>query len=79
MIEIGAYDAKTKLAELLRQVQGGERIMITKHHVPVAMLVPPPEAVSQSTEEVIQALLLFSKGKFLKGFSLKEMIQEGRE
>ena len=38
---IGAYEAKTHLPRLLDEVEKGERITITKHGVPVAVLVPP--------------------------------------
>jgi prevent-host-death family protein len=40
MTEIGAYDAKTHLPELLGRVQKGERFTITKHGRPVAELLP---------------------------------------
>ena len=40
MAEIGAYEAKTRLAELLGRVERGERIVITRHGRPVAQLVP---------------------------------------
>ena len=40
MTKIGAYEAKTKLPELLKRVMKGERITITKHGVPVAKLQP---------------------------------------
>ncbi len=39
MDEIGAYEAKTRLAQLLRRVSRGERFTITKHGVPIALLV----------------------------------------
>ena len=40
MPEIGAYQAKTHLPELLERVQKGERFVITRHGQPVAELVP---------------------------------------
>jgi prevent-host-death family protein len=40
MSEVGAYEAKTHLSELLERVQKGERFVITKHGRPVAELVP---------------------------------------
>lgn len=40
MTEIGAYDAKTHLPELLERVQQVERFTITKHGRPVAELLP---------------------------------------
>lgn len=40
MAEIGAYQAKTHLPQLLERVQKGERFVITRHGQPVAELVP---------------------------------------
>ncbi|HKE26428.1 MAG TPA: type II toxin-antitoxin system prevent-host-death family antitoxin [Bryobacteraceae bacterium] len=40
MREIGAFEAKNKLAALLDQVEKGEEIVITRHGRPVARLVP---------------------------------------
>ena len=37
---VGAYEAKTHLAELLDRVQRGEQIVITRHGKPIARLVP---------------------------------------
>jgi len=37
---VGAFAAKTHLAELLGRVEAGELITITKHGRPVARLVP---------------------------------------
>jgi prevent-host-death family protein len=39
-VSIGAYDAKTRLSELLDRVERGEQIVITRHGKPVARLVP---------------------------------------
>jgi len=37
---VGAYEAKTRLADLLDRVQRGEEIVITRHGKPIARLVP---------------------------------------
>jgi prevent-host-death family protein len=37
---VGAYDAKTRLSELLDRVEKGEQIVITRHGKPVARLIP---------------------------------------
>ncbi len=39
---IGAYDAKTRLAQLLDRVAAGEQFVITRHGRPVARLIPEP-------------------------------------
>jgi prevent-host-death family protein len=40
MATVGAFEAKTKLSELLDRVQRGEEIVITRHGKPAARLVP---------------------------------------
>ena len=41
MVSVGAYEAKTNLSKLLERVIRGEKITITKHGVPLAVLQPP--------------------------------------
>ena len=40
MTTVTAYEAKTHLPRLLKAVEGGERIVITRYGKPVAELVP---------------------------------------
>ena len=40
MATVGAFEAKTKLSELLDMVERGEEVTITRHGEPVAKLVP---------------------------------------
>jgi len=53
MAIIGAFDAKTHLSALLDRVAKGERITITRHGVPAAMLVPAGDAGQKLTHEEI--------------------------
>ena len=78
MRTVGAYEAKTHLPRLLKEVMGGETITITRHGVPVARLVPAPEADRRSTSEVIAAIRQFRRGKSLGGAGVRELIDEGR-
>ena len=41
MTEVGAFEAKNKLSELLDRVEKGERVLITRRGKPVAELIPP--------------------------------------
>ena len=41
-MEVSVADAKNHLSELLRSVDEGERVVITRNGKPVAQLVPPP-------------------------------------
>ena len=56
MTTVGSFEAKTHLPQLLERVSRGERITITKHGRPVAMLVPPP-AEKADVEETVRKLL----------------------
>ena len=78
MQEIGSYEAKTHLPSLLNRVAKGERIVITKHGSPVAMLVPFLAQVNPETKAVINQIREFRKHLKLNGLSLKDMIKEGR-
>lgn len=78
MRTIGSYEAKTHLPRLLDEVAGGEEITITKHGVPVAVLVPPPGGKRRDTREVIEELKKFRKGKKLGGLKIRDLVEEGR-
>jgi prevent-host-death family protein len=41
-MDVSIADAKNRLPELVRAVEGGEVIVITRHGKPVAQLAPPP-------------------------------------
>ena len=78
MQTVGAYEAKTHLAELLDQVAKGERITITRHGTPVAILVPVADADRPDPGDTIEALRRFRRGVTLGGLSLRDLIEEGR-
>lgn len=56
MREYGVYEAKTKLPDLIKQVQQGERVTITNRGEPVADLVPSASRATQQTKVAIAAI-----------------------
>ncbi|MHB8093280.1 MAG: type II toxin-antitoxin system Phd/YefM family antitoxin [Syntrophales bacterium] len=78
MDSIGAYEAKTHLPKLLARVIKGEKITITKHGVPLAVLQPPPSSRKAEARQVIAEMRQFRDRHTLDGLSLREMIEEGR-
>ena len=78
MRTIGAYEAKTHLPRLLDDVEKGERITITKHGRPVAILVPPDAAPIHDVDAVMARFREFRKGNRLNGLSIRDLIDEGR-
>ncbi len=77
MTEIGAYEAKTHLSELLARVAKGEQIVITKHGSPIAYLMPAGQRKTEASE-VIHEIKELRKGIQLKGHRLKDLVKEGR-
>ena len=78
METVGAYEAKTHLAQLLERVAKGEKITITKHGVPVATLQPADSSKKTPVRDVIDQLKRFRIGYRLDELSIREMIEEGR-
>jgi prevent-host-death family protein len=52
MREVGAFEAKNKLGQLLDLVEQGEEITITRHGKEVARLVPPRPARNRDEARV---------------------------
>ena len=77
MTSVGAYEAKTHLAQLLDRAARGERITITKHGVPVAVLGPVGGPGVEATAAV-DAIMEFRRGRTLGGLDVRSMIEEGR-
>ena len=59
MESIGAFDAKTRLSELLERVARGEMFVITRHGHPVARLVPEPSADPERVARAVERLKAF--------------------
>jgi prevent-host-death family protein len=79
MDTVGAYEAKTHLPKLLARVKKGERITITKHGVPVAVLQPPDTHKGMDAGSVIAEIRVFRDKHSLRGLSIRNMIEQGRK
>ncbi|TVR52081.1 MAG: type II toxin-antitoxin system Phd/YefM family antitoxin [Gemmatimonadales bacterium] len=79
MTEVGAYEAKTHLSALIRRVEEGERIVITRHGVPVAELVPPGGGARVAGRDALSEIRRFGDGRTLgPDLTLRALIDEGR-
>jgi prevent-host-death family protein len=76
--EIGSYDAKTKLSEILRRVEAGERFTITNRGKPVADLVPSLSGNDHRIEGAI-ANILKARKHVVSGEELAELKERGRK
>lgn len=81
MTEIGLFEAKTRLSELVRQVQGGESFIITQRGKPAAELTPIRNRQSHGPRRVAEAIRRIRAMRKIEGVSHEELrswIEEGR-
>jgi prevent-host-death family protein len=78
METVGAYEAKTHLPRLLERVSKGERITITKHGIPIAVLQPFDNSKNTDVRSTITELHKFREKNTLRGLLIRELIEEGR-
>ena len=76
--EIGSYEAKTKLPEILRKIQKGHSFTITNHGKPVADIIPSRSISHERTLEAIEDILKIN-GKPVSDEVLKQSIEDGRK
>lgn len=82
--EVGAFEAKTHLSELLAEVEAGARVTITRRGKPVARLVPIEDDVeTQRAEALEKARALRERIRVTSGtFTVEEILSardEGRK
>ena len=78
MSEIGAFEAKTRLPQLLQRVEAGERFVITRHSRPVAELVPFRPREPEKVQSAIDALKAFQSTHSLDGLSVRKIVEKAR-
>lgn len=77
--EIGSYEAKTKLPELLRGVQAGNRYTITLRGEAIADLIPVESSRGgDAIAAVEQMRKLVLSVQPVKSVNVKALINEGR-
>ncbi len=77
-IEIGSYEAKTKLPELLRQVRAGKSFTITNRGEAIADLVPSAGVKTKDKIAAVTRIKAFMLDSPVRGVEIKTLIEEGR-
>jgi len=76
--KIGAFEAKTHLAELLREAEGGKSFVIVRRGKPVARLVPPaPETPAEEPSKLLTAFRSI-RSRMSGTVKIRELIEAGR-
>ena len=79
MREIQATEAKARLAELLRAVELGETVAITRHGIPVAHLVPASTQERRNRQLAVQRFRERRAGWNPVAFSTEEILSARHE
>lgn len=80
MFSMQANEVKAQLSEVLRKVEQGEEIMITRHGKVVARLTPWNERKQVITDrlQAVEAVQTFQRIKLPQGETIADVISEGR-
>jgi prevent-host-death family protein len=78
LAEIGSFEAKNKLAELLERATKGEEIIITRRGLPVARLMPPASEEAGTPKVAASRILDRAKGAALGNVALHSLISGRR-
>ena len=82
MKTVGAFEAKTKLSELLQDVENmHEEIIIRKHNRNIARLIPyEDERTSEkSVQDILEGFRQIRDSQKPLTISIRDMIEEGRK
>lgn len=82
MKEVAVYEAKTRLSELLTEVEQGEQVTITRRGLPVARLVaasPARRSAASQRQQVASTIAALRAGRIKLEGPLKNLIAEGRD
>lgn len=79
MREVGIFEAKNKLSELVDQVERGAEITITRRGKPVAKLTPTDVGFDrEKAKRAIEGIVRLGRGLSLRGLKVKDLMNEGR-
>lgn len=74
MLTVGAFEAKTKLSELLDAVERGEEVTITRRGEPIAKLVPLTGNAAR-LHELIDGIKATRDASGLKDTTIEEILE----
>lgn len=78
MVQIGSYDAKTRLPELLREVEKGQSFVITNRGRAVAVLGPIPADEGADLAQAIFAMQAFVDARPVTDRHMEDLIVKGQ-
>jgi prevent-host-death family protein len=78
MEKVSAFEAKTRLSELLRETEKGREFIIFRRGKEVARLIPPGESGGEKRLQSLAAEFRKIRKKVSGPVNIEELIDEGR-
>jgi prevent-host-death family protein len=76
--QVGAFEAKTHLAELLRQVEEGKSFEICRRGKPIARLVPPSKDNGHAQPSEVRDAFRSVRKRVSGRINIRALIEAGR-
>jgi antitoxin (DNA-binding transcriptional repressor) of toxin-antitoxin stability system len=76
--EVSAFEARTRLAELLRETAAGRSFLIRRRGKAVAQLIPPHTGTSQFSPKNVAAAFRAIRRRIKGPLKVRALIEEGR-
>jgi prevent-host-death family protein len=79
-MEIGIYEAKSKLSQLVERAEAGEEITLTRRGRPVAKIVNASPALRTDRARLLREIRALSRRvRIPKSITIREIVAEGRD
>jgi prevent-host-death family protein len=76
--KVGAFEAKTHLADLLRQVEGGRSFEICRRGKPIARLIPTSADETSASPKTVRAAFRAIRQRIPGPIKVRVLIDAGR-
>ncbi len=76
--EVSAFEAKTRLSELLRETEAGRSFVIRRRGKEVAQLIPPHKGKNQFSPKDVAASFRAIRLRIKGPLKVRALIEEGR-
>lgn len=76
--KVSAFEAKTRLSELLRETEQGATFIICRRGKEVAQLVPPLREDKRMSFKKVLSSFLEIRSRIHETMNIRELIEEGR-
>jgi prevent-host-death family protein len=78
--EIGIFEAKTNLSQIIEKVENGTDFIITKRGKPVAKIIPIGQENKMTRKEAVEKMIELRKNYQAEpgSFDINEVIDDGR-